>query len=284
MTRSSGTEGPPAAHDDKDQPPGGGAGVRAGVRRRYRESWVEDVVADLKVLDVGNAIVVFGAGMLMSVLPLMILVGALANERIDDDLSRHIGLNRHGATIVQGLFRKTPPHSATPIVLGLIVGLAGTMAVVSSLQVIYERVFDQDHRGWRDLPRFIVWVAVLFGVLIAIGSYDNPLRREFGPIVRGVVTFAVLTVFFLWTMHFLLAGRVHWRELIRAAFVTALLWLGLAIFSSFYFSSAIISEHRLYGTLGVVFILLVWFIAIGAVVMLGAACGAVWQKRVAARH
>jgi len=90
----------------------------------------------------------------------------------------------------------------------------------------------------------------------------------------------VVMVFFLWTMHFLLAGRVHWRQLIRAAVVSGLLWVAFAVFSSLYFSSALISENRLYGTLGVVFILLTWFIAAAAaVVVLGATCGAVWQER-----
>ena len=56
-------------------------------------------------------------------------------------------------------------------------------------------------------------------------------------------------------------------------------WLGFALFSSVYFSSALISENKLYGTIGVVFILMAWFIAIGAVIVLGAACGAVWQER-----
>jgi len=76
------------------------AALLAVLRRRYKGPWIEDIVADLKVLDVGNAIVVFGAGMLTAVLPLIILLGVLANERIDDDLSSHIGLNRHGAAIV----------------------------------------------------------------------------------------------------------------------------------------------------------------------------------------
>jgi uncharacterized BrkB/YihY/UPF0761 family membrane protein len=51
------------------------------------------------------------------------------------------------------------------------------------------------------------------------------------------------------------------------------------LFSSVYFSSAIISEHRLYGTLGVIFVLLTWFIAMGAVLALGAAGRAEWQAR-----
>lgn len=80
-------------------------------------------------------------------------------------------------------------------------------------------------------------------------------------------------------MHFLLAGRLAWRQLIRPAVVTSVLWFGLALFSSVYFSSAITSENKLFGTIGVVFILLTWFIAIGAVIVLGATGGAVWQER-----
>jgi membrane protein len=216
-------------------------------------------------------------------LPLIILLSSIANERIDDDLSRHIGLNSRGAHIIQGLFRKSPTHSAPPIILGLIIAFAGTVTVARSLQLIYARVFDQDHRGWRDLSRCLVWVCVLLGFLIAEGSIDNPLRSAVGSVGRGLVSLMGVTIFFWWTMHFLLAGRVRWRYLFRPAFVSGLFWLGFALFSSIYFSSALISEHKLYGTIGVVFILLTWFIAIGAVIVLGAACGAVWQERAVRR-
>jgi membrane protein len=92
------------------------------------------------------------------------------------------------------------------------------------------------------------------------------------------VSFVAVTVFFAWTMHFLLAGREPWRRLIRPAFVTAVFWLGLAFLASAYFSSSIITDNKLYGTIGVVFSLLTWFIAIGAVVVLGALFGAWWQE------
>jgi membrane protein len=215
----------------------------------------------------------------MAVLPLLLLLSALAETRIDDDLSRHIGLDRTGAHIIEGLFRKRPAHSAGSVVLGLIVAFAGTMGLVGSLQIIYERIFHQEHRGWRDLPRFVVWIVVLVGLAIAASAYDYPLRRDAGPVVRGLVSFVLITLFLWWTMHYLLAGRVPWRQLIRPAFVTALMWFGLALFSSLYLSSALISEDRLYGTIGAIFILLTWFIAVGAIIVLGAACGAVWQER-----
>jgi membrane protein len=61
--------------------------------------------------------------------------------------------------------------------------------------------------------------------------------------------------------------------------LTALFWLGLELFSTVYFSATIISDSRLYGTIGVVFSLLTWFIAIGAVVVLGAVGGATGNSR-----
>jgi Virulence factor BrkB len=82
-----------------------------------------------------------------------------------------------------------------------------------------------------------------------------------------------------WTMHFLLAGRASWHALIRPALVTAVLWLALAVFSSISLSSSIVSDSKLYGTIGVVFTLLTWFILVATVLVLGAAFGAVWQKR-----
>jgi membrane protein len=147
------------------------------------------------------------------------------------------------------------------------------MAVAGSLQDIYERVFSQQHRGWRDVLRFLTWAGVLFGVLVTESTISEHVRAG-GPVAQGLVTYAGTAAFFWWTMHFLLAGRVPWR-LLRPAVLTALLWIGLGLF----FSAAIISDSRLYGTIGVVFTLLIWFIAIGAVIVLGAVGGATWDQR-----
>ena len=194
-------------------------------------------------------------------------MSSLADERIDDDLSRHIGLNRQGAHIVRTLFRNSPSHAIVPIVTGLLFAFAGIIAVVASLQVVYERLFDQKHRGWRDFPRHVAWVAIVLALLIADGFINGPERRAAGPVVQALTTFVVATVFFAWTMHFLLDGRVPWRLFIRPALVTAILWVALGFFSSLYFSSVIIDDSKTYGTIGVVFTFLTWFILIGSVIV-----------------
>jgi membrane protein len=282
MTTSDSAADPSSAHAGKGgssrfpvraRTGGGPRRFATAARVRFEGSVAQVFLRRLGALDFVNSIVLFGASLLLSVLPFIILLSSLANHRIDTDLSRHIGLNSQGARIVSQLFRSSPAHSAAPIVTALILAAAGTMAVAGSLQVIYERVFGQPHRGWRDVLRYLTWAGVLFGVLVTETVINEHIRAG-GPVAQALVTYAGTAAFFWWTMHFLLAGRVPWRRLIHAATLTALLWIGLELVSSVYFSAAIISDSRLYGTIGVVFTLLTWFIAIGAVIVLGP-----WQEQ-----
>jgi membrane protein len=272
-----GSDLPPVRHD------GGGIVARArrqvdAARGRYEGSWVGAFGTQLKDLHVFDWTTIFGAELLWSALPFIILLSSLASTRIDDDLSRHIGLNSQGAQIVEHQFRHAPAHATIAILTALLFSLAGSIAVVSSLQLLYERVFDQEHRG-RDFPRLIIWLGVFLGAAIAEVVIGRPVGKAAGPVVQGLLDFVVVTVLFGWTMHFLLAGRVPWRSVVRPALVSGLLWVGLSVFSSFYFSPTVIDDTKTYGTFGVVFTFLTWFIMIGFVIMLGAAGGAVWQQR-----
>jgi membrane protein len=249
------------------------------IRSWFAKSTVGIFLKRLGALDFAGSITGFGAVLMLSALPFVILLGSLANHRIDADLSRHIGLDHQGAAIVSQLFASSPTHSAGQIVLALVIATAGTMAVASSIQSIYERAFGQPHRGWLNVLRYLTWVVVLFGVLVAESVISSPVHATLGPAGEGFVSYAGAAAFFWWTMYFLLARRVSARVLIRPALLTALLWVGLEVFSSVYFSSAIISDDRLYGKIGVVFSLLTWFIAIGAIIVLGAAAGATWEQR-----
>jgi membrane protein len=249
------------------------------IRIRHARSWPVELHSELKELHFVEWSMIFAAELLWSALPLVIVMSSLANHRIDGDLSRHIGLDRQGAHVVSTLFRGTPSHAVLAILSGALICFAGVVSVVESLQVVYERLFRQEHRGWRDFPRYLVWVAVLAAILILEASLDGPDRRAGGAVLQALVTFAVVAAFFLWTMHFLLAGRVRWRDLLRTALVSAALWVAFGFLSSIYFSTTILDDSKTYGTIGVVFTLLTWFIVIGYVLVFGAAAGAVWQRR-----
>jgi len=113
---------------------------------------------------------------------------------------------------------------------------------------------------------------------------SGPLRDEpAGRLELGLANLTMLVLFFWWSMHFLQAGRRPWRELFVGAFATGVFWIGLGVFASLYFPGTIGSDSRLYGPIGVIFSLVTWFIAIGAVIALGAVVGASWEARRARR-
>jgi membrane protein len=273
----------PEPHPSEREPPSSHPAERralAAARARYEGSLAQSFVRQLKDLDFSSQIMLFGAGLLVSLLPFLILLSAFASQRIDDDIALRLGLDRRASGIVTHLFTSAPASLNAATATSLLFVTAGTIAVASSLQQIYEKVFRQDHRGLRDLYRLLIWVIALCLAVALESVAGRPARNLTGGVgLVDVVTFVVMTPFFWWTMHFLLAGRVPWRRLLPSAIATGAFFTGLGVFSKFYFSATIISDSRTYGTIGAVFGILTWLIAIGAVIILGAVAGAVWEDR-----
>jgi membrane protein len=125
--------------------------------------------------------------------------------------------------------------------------------------------------------RFATWAGVMFGFLVADSVISAAVHTVVGPVGQGLVTYVGVTAFFWWTMYFLLAGRVPWRRLVRPAILTR--YCGSALSCSLRFTFPPRSSRIAgYGTIGVVFSLMIWFIAIGAVVVPGAVAGATWDQ------
>ena len=58
----------------------------------------------------------------------------------------------------------------------------------------------------------------------------------------------------------------------------AFFFTGIGVFSKFYFSATIISDRKTHGTIGAVFGMMTWLIAIGAVPIRGAVTGVAWDE------
>jgi membrane protein len=250
-------------------------------RARYSGSFAQDFIDGLGAVDFGDRIIIFGACMLLSVLPLILVLSAYASHRIQDDIVQHLGLSRQGDLVIEGLFKASVHGFDLAVFVSLLLSFAGTIAVARSVEVIYERAFNQPPlgrgQGWL---RCGVWVLFISGVAIADSAIGKSLRDgPAGPLVLSVVEVVGFTLFFWWSIHFLLAGRESWRAVAPAAISTAIFWVGLGLFAAFYFSSTIVSDSKTYGPIGVTFTLVTWFIAMGAVVTLGAVAGAVWHRR-----
>lgn len=235
----------------------------------------------LKALDFADQAMLFGGGLLASLLLFVILLSAFASQSVDDDISLRLGLDRRAAGIVDHLFTSAPATLNAATATSLIFLIAGVLAVAGSLQQIYEKVFRQDHRGiLRDLGRLLTWIVVLCVALVAESLTAGPVSSAAaGGWLTPLVIAAIMTPFFWWTMRFLLAGRVAWHRLLPSAVITGIFYGGLGVFSRFYFSGTIISDSKTYGTVGAIFGIMTWFIGIGAVIILGAVAGCVWEDR-----
>jgi membrane protein len=250
-------------------------------RDRYEGSAAQDLIKGLGRAEFGNWIILFGASFLLSVLPLIILLGALANTRVDDNIDTRLGLGRQGTQIVDSLFRSSHAGWNFGVVVALVLSLAGTIAVARSVQKLYLQVFDHpDKRGWSNVLRCLVWALAVAAEVVVDALISRPLRDlPAGRVFLGLGNLVIVLALFWWGIHFLLRGEESWRRLFPAALATGVFWVGLGAFASIYFSSTLVSDSQLYGAIGVVFTFITWFIAIGAVIILGAVAGHVWVIR-----
>jgi hypothetical protein len=130
------------------------------LRARYEGSFAQELIVGLGDVDFGDRIIIFGASLLLSVLPLIIVLSAYTSHRIQDDLAQHLGLSQQGSRVVEGLFRASVSSFNIGILVSLLLSFAGTIAVARSVQVIYERAFKRVHAtGVEGFLRSTVWVS-----------------------------------------------------------------------------------------------------------------------------
>jgi membrane protein len=271
-----------AAGRSGDEKAGSNRGpARAWWRSRYEGSVTQDLVKGLGEVHFGDQIIVFGASFLLSVLPLILLLSAFANSRVEDNIVSRLGVNREGAHIIDSLFTNAKPAFTFGIVVSLGLSLAGTIAVARSVQRLYQQIFRQpDLDGWPNVLRCFTWALVVAAEVVLDAVVSRPLANVAdGRVLLGLGNLIIVTAFFWWSLHFLLVGREPWRRLFPAALATGVFWVGLGAFASLYFGSTLVSDSHLYGAIGVVFTLVTWFIAMGAVITLGAVVGRVWLER-----
>ncbi len=63
-------------------------------RDRFEGSLGQSFLQRLKALEFASQAVLFGSGLLVSLLPSVILLSAFASQRVDDDISLRLGLGR----------------------------------------------------------------------------------------------------------------------------------------------------------------------------------------------
>lgn len=253
--------------------------VLAPAEKRYSGSFADRLWTRLTSLDFINKGMLFAAVLLLCAFPFFIIISSWFGHSAASGLARRLGLNQKAATDLTHVFAPASATSAAVSGLAYVFFILGGIAAAASVQDLYQKVFQLEPRGMRNLLNQLGWLATVIGASL-IGSQVGPtIHRNLGPIVLGALLVGYFALFWWFSMWLLLAGRVRWRVLLPAAIATAVCWLGMEIVFGLTFSSDVISDDRKYGPVGVVFALMSFFIAIGVVIIIGAVFGVVWQER-----
>jgi membrane protein len=236
----------------------------------------------LNAVDFMNSSLQFAALAILCLFPFVITVSAESGGDARHALIARLGLDQKAAQDVNELMSSGSHSVATLSVVGALFVLLGAMGIASTLQVWYQRVYDQPpaHTLFRQLASRLLWLGGLLGYLAAQDFSFTQLKQAGGARVPiYAATFILAVAFYWWTPHVLLLGRIAWRRLFPAAVATAVFVTGLGVFSALVFSSQIVSSHADYGSIGVVTVLLSYLIGLAVCIHLGAVAGRMWDDR-----
>lgn len=232
----------------------------------------------LTAVEFMNNAFVFAVLFTVCFFPFLAVVDAAAGRNLDQTITIRMGLNAQAAHDVDALISSGDQTVSTLSVIGGIFLVLFAIGIPGTLQAWYQRVYDQPapHAGLRQLGFRLVWVAgflAYLSLLVLVGRQIGPAG---GHVLIFVCEFALSILFWWWTVHFLLAGRIGWRALFPTAVATGFCLTGLGVFSALLFSGSIISGEKSYGPIGVVLVLLYFLIGYGVCLLLGAVFGRMW--------
>jgi membrane protein len=206
------------------------------------------------------------------------------NSHIASDITGELGLSGDAADIVTESV-DSAQHSRR---LTTVVGIFGIVWLGSSFALVVANAFDAawrvPGRGWRDRIRGLGWL-VGAGVLIALAlgatSLWELLPSYFAPLVL-ITSLASNAALWMWTS-WVLPNRpfVDWRIILVPALLASVVFEVLKVVGAYVVPRYVESSSELYGTIGVVFALLLWLLVLGRVVVYVAVLEA-WRAEQAA--
>ncbi|SEN75177.1 YhjD/YihY/BrkB family envelope integrity protein [Actinacidiphila rubida] len=274
-------------------PPPGGRGP--GRTRRWRSRAesarqeaerrfpvITELTARLLSVNVLDAATRLAAQLFLTAVPFILVAAAFTPQSVRDQLltsARDVfGLTGASEDQLRQLYGaqhsgQDGTRQATGVI-GALVALLSATASSRAMGRVCQRAWQLPKTSarmavWRWFTWIITWVAVLV--------LQGPMRDGFGAgLWLGVPLIFVMDVgLWWWTQRFLLGGRVPWLLLLPGAVLTAGAMTALSVTARIYMPTALNHSLATYGSLGSVFTLLSWLIAICVVITVTLTAGAV---------
>jgi membrane protein len=206
-------------------------------------------------------------------------------QNIGEVLTHYLALTPAASRDVGSLFHNSQAVTRGDRILGLLLALVFATAIAATQQRWFELVWSQSRAPMlRSVLRQVAWVAGLCAYLVivlyagraghGVGQHVHA-GRPAGPLVQ----FGVSLLFFWWSQHLLLGGRLAWRRLLPGAIGMAAGMTALVGLSGYAMSSEIVAEDADYGLIGSTFVLSLWLVALS-----GLLCGAALLGELISEH
>ncbi|MET9532601.1 ribonuclease BN [Streptomyces sp. NPDC006649] len=224
-----------------------------------------------KQMELGQRSLGFAALGFLTLVPLLVIVSTADTGQgrgFAQWLGEGTGVSTASRMRIEMLFGSPGQALRSTTVLG-IAGLAVFgLSFGALVQSGFEKVWDLPAARWWARWRQVLWLAVLTSYLFVAAT---TARRQ--SLFDAALLSLSAVLFFWWSQHLLLAGRVRWSALAPGAVATVLGIIGLRVFSALVFSPLIASSAVTYGPIGTLLVLQSWLVGVGVVVFGGCLVG-----------
>ena len=182
---------------------------------RVRVTTAGTLWSRLNAIDFMNSSLQFAALAVLCLFPFLITVSAESGGDARHALVARLGLDQEAARDVDKLMSSGSHTVTTLSIVGAALVLLGALGIASTLQVWYERAYDQPpaQNLARQLANRLLWLGGLMGYLTLQDFSFIQLKQIGGARVPVyIATFILAVPFYWWTPHVLLLGRVAWGQ------------------------------------------------------------------------
>ena len=230
----------------------------------------------VNLLDAGTRL---AAQVFLTAVPLLFVVAALAPDSVQDQLvtaaQNVFGLTGASDEQLKEVYGSNQEgvQQATGAI-GVLVALLSATACSRAMARVCERAWGLPKAATRvAVWRWFAWLVVWGAVLLLQGSVHSGFGA--GRWLGLPLNFLADVGVWWWTQRLLLSKRIGWLPLLPGAVLTALAMTALAVTARIYMPIALNRSLATYGSLGSVFTLLSWLIAICAALTFTLTVGAV---------
>lgn len=248
-------------------------------------------LGDLELFDRGMTL---AAHAFTSVLPILIVAGALRAELAPEDgavLAEHLGLNHASAEVLQKSLPGQAQELAATGVVGILLLIVAATSFARALERCYRRIWRTPRVSVRFAWRWLLAiVAVVLGIALIVMTRTVLRGGGAMPVLEFIVEAAVWSALWWWTSWIVINRRVSLIELLPGSVLAGIGFAVAGVLGRIVLPEVLATSAQRFGVLGMAFSYVGWLFSLMCVLLIAATIGRVvrltisgqaWRRSVA---